>query len=65
MTVYFKFKTGNFAELHDVEVVDHDRETIYAYMENGTIKRCLLCDVEYFTLEYSTGHHYTCHPEYK
>lgn len=65
MTVYFKFKTGKFTELHNVDDIDHDGDTIYVYMENGTIKRCLSRAVKYFTIEYSTGQCYTCHPDYE
>lgn len=65
MTVYFKFKTGKFTELHDVDDIDHDGDTIYVYMENGTIKRCRSCAVKYFTIEYSTGQRYTCRPDYE
>lgn len=65
MTLYFKFKSGKVTELHDVDDVDHDHETIYVYMENGTIKRCRSCAVKYFTIEYSTGQRYTCRPDYE
>lgn len=65
MTLYFKFKSGKVTELHDVDDVDHDSDTIYVYMENGTIKRCLSRAVKYFTIEYSTGQRYTCHPDYE
>lgn len=65
MTVYFKFKSGKLTELHDVDDIGHDGYTIYVYMENGTIKRCLLRTVKYFTIEYSPGQRYTCHPDYE
>lgn len=65
MTVYFKFKTGKHTELRDVDDIDHDGDTIYVYMENGAIKRCRSCAVKYFTIEYSTGQRYTCHPDYE
>lgn len=65
MTLYVKFKTGKLTELHDVDDVDHDGDTIYVYMEDGTIKRCHSCAVKYFTIEYSTGQCYTCYPAYE
>lgn len=52
MTLYFKFKSGKVTELHNVDEVDHDGDTIYVYMKNGTIKRCHSCYVKYFAIEY-------------
>lgn len=55
MTLYFKFKSGKVTELHNVDEfhvsVDHDGDTIYVYIEDGTIKHCRSYAVKYFAIE--------------
>lgn len=65
MTVYFKFKSGKVTELHNVDDIDHDGDTIYVYMENGTIKSCHSCYVKCFTIEYSPGQRYIFSSDYE